>query len=331
MRVFFLFFIIGLLLLIPVNAYGQVPEWVKNISLWWAEGKISEDEFLSAIKYLLEQKIIEIKTQEDGELIMNAVLENEWKMHHFKTLLDFRSDMVVLLADTVEFQAFTIMLEMKKYQNIEVDEQLIKDNLVKRFIDFASFDPDIDQIRILDLTGMEILRINKENGQYEVVPDGQLQDKSHRYYFHEVLKLKPDEIYISQLDLNEESGRVEVPHKPTIRMGTKIHDIENNKVGFLIVNYNMQDFLNRYSSSNICNTIMFDEDGEVVLHPNRAKMFGKQLGHNFNYYDTHPEILEIEEQGLDWFVDAHEQTTYVIHESEPHGSEKYWHIVCELK
>lgn len=220
---------------------------------------------------------------------------------------------------------------MKKYENIQVDEDLFKENLEKRFLKFASYDLGIDQIRILDLAGMEILRINKVNEEYKTIPENELQDKSARYYFHEALKLKSDEVYISQLDLNEEFGKIVVPHKPTLRIATQIHDSGNNKIGFLIINYNMQDLLNRYSSSNHCNTVIFDEDGDVVLHYERAKMFGKQLGHNYNYYETHPELEEYEEQGIATFFDEHKQTMFVINQSEPQGSERYWHIVCESK
>ncbi len=35
-----------------------IPEWVRNTALWYGEGNISETEFLNAIKFLVENKII---------------------------------------------------------------------------------------------------------------------------------------------------------------------------------------------------------------------------------------------------------------------------------
>ena len=31
----------------------EVPDWVKNTASWWAEDKISETEFVNAIKFLV--------------------------------------------------------------------------------------------------------------------------------------------------------------------------------------------------------------------------------------------------------------------------------------
>ena len=38
----------------------NVPDWIRNNAGWWAEGLISEDDFLNGIKYLVEQGIIKV-------------------------------------------------------------------------------------------------------------------------------------------------------------------------------------------------------------------------------------------------------------------------------
>jgi len=38
-----------------------VPDWVKNNASWWSEGKLTDNEFLVGIKYLLEQGIIQVR------------------------------------------------------------------------------------------------------------------------------------------------------------------------------------------------------------------------------------------------------------------------------
>ena len=39
---------------------SKLPEWVKNIFIWYAEDRISEDELLGAIQFLIQQGIIEV-------------------------------------------------------------------------------------------------------------------------------------------------------------------------------------------------------------------------------------------------------------------------------
>ena len=43
---------------VPSGEMRQVPEWVKNNAKWWADGKITDDTFVSSLKFLIEQGII---------------------------------------------------------------------------------------------------------------------------------------------------------------------------------------------------------------------------------------------------------------------------------
>jgi hypothetical protein len=49
----------------PTDALGaisshSIPGWVKGVAGWWAQGKISDDDFVSAIKFLVKSGIIKI-------------------------------------------------------------------------------------------------------------------------------------------------------------------------------------------------------------------------------------------------------------------------------
>lgn len=56
------------LILISVSSnavYAEtIPEWVKNNALWYGQGIVSEDEFINAIKFLIENGVIVIETSE---------------------------------------------------------------------------------------------------------------------------------------------------------------------------------------------------------------------------------------------------------------------------
>jgi len=47
-----------------VNAESQIPDWVRNIFIWYGQGQISEDEVLNAIKFLIENSILQIDLTE---------------------------------------------------------------------------------------------------------------------------------------------------------------------------------------------------------------------------------------------------------------------------
>jgi hypothetical protein len=63
-----LILLVGLFPLIANAQSTAVPDWVKNNALWWAEGKISEQEYLNAIQFLIEKEIIKVNTSPQSTL-----------------------------------------------------------------------------------------------------------------------------------------------------------------------------------------------------------------------------------------------------------------------
>ena len=45
----------------------NIPQWVKNNALWWGQGDISDADFISGMKFLIDQKILQVSTTEDDE------------------------------------------------------------------------------------------------------------------------------------------------------------------------------------------------------------------------------------------------------------------------
>lgn len=46
----------------PVSSQKKIPSWVRNIFVWYGEGKVSDDEVINAITYLIDKGIIKVKT-----------------------------------------------------------------------------------------------------------------------------------------------------------------------------------------------------------------------------------------------------------------------------
>jgi len=41
-------------------AEQEIPDWIKNNAGWWADGLITEDDFVNGIKWLVEKGIIKV-------------------------------------------------------------------------------------------------------------------------------------------------------------------------------------------------------------------------------------------------------------------------------
>ena len=105
-----------------------------------------------------------------------------------------------------------------------------------------------DQIRFLNLSGDEIVRVDYTPDGAFVVPKDQLQNKKDRYYFKDAIDLKEGQIYISNLDLNIENGAIELPINPMIRLARPFFDQNGIKQGLVVLNYSASDILQQIAS-----------------------------------------------------------------------------------
>lgn len=142
---------------------------------------------------------------------------------------------------------------------------------------FSASKKNYAQIRYLDSNGMEVVRVNSNNGQPISIPKAQLQLKRDRYYFKDSFKLDRDEVFISPFDLNIERGKVEEPYKPMIRFSTPVFDQSGVKRGIVMINYLGQDFLDIFmeiSPENQSQIMLVNKDGYWLSHPEVEKEWG---------------------------------------------------------
>ena len=102
---------------------------------------------------------------------------------------------------------------------------------------------EYDQIRFLDESGQERVRINAGG---TIVPAAKLQRKSDRPYFREALTLPVGQTYLSAFDLNVEKNAVERPFKPMLRFAAPVFDAEGRRRGVVVINYLGERVLARF-------------------------------------------------------------------------------------
>ena len=141
------------------------------------------------------------------------------------------------------------------------------DSLVKSlFFDIASTSDNIMQLRYINAKGMEVIRIDRDSyaSSAIAIQDIDLQDKSNRYYFNDIINTEKDTFWYSKLDLNVERGEIEKPIKPVIRIGTPVYNNGEN-AGVLIINVFMKTFLKELTATPLFNVYLFDKDGNVIV------------------------------------------------------------------
>jgi len=129
--------LLGSTILIPnslAQEDAQIPDWIKNVAGWWANGEISENEFLAGIEYLINNNIIlldfipcSIKTE--SQTISSAKLVPDWVKNNAKWWSE----------DLIEDTDFVNGIEyLIKKQIISIDNKKILGNVPLEDVTFSS-------------------------------------------------------------------------------------------------------------------------------------------------------------------------------------------------
>jgi methyl-accepting chemotaxis protein len=147
------------------------------------------------------------------------------------------------------------------------------------FASMMEVKPYYMQLRYIDENGNELVRLNSDGKNIKIVPNSELQNQAHRDYFYLTMKLKPGEIYVSEFNLNQERGKIEIPYKPTIRHATPIFNTKGERKGILIANSlgkNLIDIVKNINQDHSEQAFMLNQDGNYIYHFNREKEWGSE-------------------------------------------------------
>ncbi|MEG3906861.1 methyl-accepting chemotaxis protein [Microcoleus sp. w1-18aA5] len=148
------------------------------------------------------------------------------------------------------------------------------------FLSMMEAKPYYMQLRYIDNSGKEIVRVDSDGTNIKVIPDSQLQNKADTDYFSATMKLKSGEVYVSSLNLNKERGKIEIPYKPTIRYATPIFNPKGERQGFVITNAlgsTLLDMVKNFNPELSDQSFILNQDGYYLAHPNPKKAWGFEL------------------------------------------------------
>jgi len=247
----------------------MIPGMKKSTLLSWKIGKKALILFMPLFAYFLVMAVILVYVEIDRD---RSVVRDEEKHHvenaNLVAIIELRtiiSDLLVLGS----FQELDVFLKNPNPRNREL--------LGAAFKKFSERKRVYDQVRFLDVSGMEDVRINYKDGNPEIVALSRLQSKALRYYFVDTLKLGKDQIFVSPMDLNIEKGEVERPFKPMIRFGTPIIDEAGRKQGVVLLNYlasNLLDDLDKLHEKDYGDWMLLNQDGYWLKSMRQDKEWG---------------------------------------------------------
>jgi PAS domain S-box-containing protein len=190
------------------------------------------------------------------------------------------------------YQLRTLVKEKAVRQAIDASGKLADQDMATAFVSLLAFNEMYDKVRWIDQNGMERVRINEVSGRPEIVPGDKLQNQSGSYYFTEAMRLKTGQVFISPLDLNVERGKVEIPHKPMLRLATPVQDDNGEARGILILDVAARYFLDSFTDSLIGardRAMLLNSAGYWLVSPHPEDAWGFMFQNGKNLGSAYPE------------------------------------------
>ncbi|WP_162266421.1 ATP-binding protein [Paraglaciecola hydrolytica] len=166
-----------------------------------------------------------------------------------------------------------------------------KSRLATIFTAYIKNNTDVDQLRVISFEGQgkELVRVNRDAGQISSVAEPDMQIKANEFYYSATRGLALGQFYISQIQLNREHGKLELPYRPTIRISTPIFYSDGQPFGFLIINVDASSLINELLENTPAPyfPILTTQDGYFIQHPNKKYLFSQDLASGYRWQTSY--------------------------------------------
>ncbi len=189
------------------------------------------------------------------------------------------------------------------------------------------------QIRFIDREGQELVRVDSDGEQVWRVAQGDLQSKRHRDYFQEAIGLPDGAVYISDINLNREKGKISRPFQPTVRLATPVIMERHGAVGIIVININAEHLLSTLKTAYGTPVRMTTEEGYFLAHPNAELLWGFDLGHDATLLRENPDIWKrvvAEESGVVYHPQKEQIDAFTKIRFDPNHTDRFWALEAEV-
>jgi hypothetical protein len=227
--------------------------------------------------YIIIENIL-FSNQAKKVALANAINKTKERASVFNSFVSKSENILYSIYELENFEAY------RKNQTLPIDNLLLT---------FAKTDSSILKLRYIDKNGFEKIRVERkdEGTPPFLVEKKRLKNKSDRYYFKNSKLKQANQVWFSELDLNMENRSVEIPYKPTLRA---VMPLEKNGVfdGILIINLFMEKFLQKLTNMPLYDFILTNAQGDILLHHDKSKNWGKYTKEHFSLQDEFPNETE---------------------------------------
>ncbi len=173
-------------------------------------------------------------------------------------------------------------------------EENWRERMAARYLAELNAKSSYDQFRIIDASGAEIVRVDREGPDRSprIARGAELQFKADREFFKAAIALPAGAIYVSPIDLRHDGDAISNPPVPTLRVATPIHKPDGAPFGIVVINVDMRPVFDRLRSLIRAGGQVYvvNDRGDYLLHPSADKAFAFEFGKTARWQDDLPDL-----------------------------------------
>lgn len=249
------------------------------------------------------------------ELLVEEKLEDISKEIHSVSSrllahIEVQQEDVIFLANTPPVQGMLRALRNNNYDKVgkSTYQQWVK-RQQSIFRTMLGSKANYLKLRLIDKHGQELIVVGRNGDKIESVSEKDLQNKSRRLYFKKTLELAAGQVYLSEINLNREYGKVTLPHSEVMRTTTAIYDEASGELAAVLlitaeIGQQLQSLQDNFQDENRKIYITNDHGG-YLLHHDASKAYGFDLGKRYRIQEDIPQLAHM-------FLPENRQSDFVL-------------------
>jgi CheY-like chemotaxis protein/signal transduction histidine kinase len=182
-----------------------------------------------------------------------------------------------------------------QWRNIGDDKEAQKQKIIveKTIESFLKTKKNYHSICFVDKEGKETIKViyDQQKDTAYISHTDELQNKSKSDYFKKGIKLLKDEMYVSEISLNEENGKITKPYLSVIRFTFPLIDAKGTRHGMLVGKLFAKSFLDVVDGNK--NVTIINKKGVYLLHNEREKQLGgSDINRQSTFKQDKPELFK---------------------------------------
>ncbi len=217
------------------------------------------------------------------------------------------------------------------------DLNVWKRRLQKIFVAFLSHGSTFEKLRYFNERGQEMVRVGVIRGEVHITPESALQNKFNRQYFQQAVNLKEGKIYVGNMMLSREHGRVSEPNVAVMHLAVPVLNAAHGMAGMLVANLLGEHLMGVIpTDKHGIRNYLFDERGRFLKHPLQSKRFADELERDYTAADAFPNLfaaLQTEQRHIDFYQQQDSSSQARLFEKiyfDPADHHRYWVLLRSM-